>query len=97
MRWAKWLDRAENRIVKQDMVDGRIEVSTVFLGLDHRLSWDHDDDNPVLWETMVFGLPGHRNLDKRYTSKKDALDGHESRCRIIKGAIKLGMDFVQKK
>jgi hypothetical protein len=51
----------------------RLEVSTVFIVLDHRLS---GQGPPVLWETMTFGSSGKGNLSRRYTSRADAEQGH---------------------
>lgn len=49
--WAQWYaDANEQRRVARTPV-GDVEVSTVFLGVDH--SYD-DDGPPILWETMVF-------------------------------------------
>lgn len=84
LRFALWLEHA-NRRVGHDFVDD-YEVSTVFLGFDHGL-WL---DKPVLWETMIFyrgdkedpeGLAGVR---ERYTSMKDAVEGHEAAVKMVK-------------
>jgi len=54
MTWAKWFAAAgEKRVVAKTEV-GSMCVSTVFLGLDHRLG----EGPPLLFETMIFGLPG---------------------------------------
>jgi len=75
---AQWLeDNDHRRIVKRDEI-GDILVSTVFLGLDH--AWD--SDTPVLWETMIFGGE-HNQYQERYTSHKDALEGHELALTLI--------------
>lgn len=70
--WARWLETAENRVLKQEWIWG-CRVSTVFLGLDHNLS---PGGLPVLWETMVFGGPLDGAMD-RYCRREDALTGHE--------------------
>jgi hypothetical protein len=44
-------NNANQMIVKKEKV-GDVEVSTVFLGIDH--GW-FDKDHPILWETMTFG------------------------------------------
>lgn len=58
MEWAEFMENG-NRVVKKDKAcfnkSGGIdvvEVSTVFLGLDHSFG---DEVYPVLFETMVFG------------------------------------------
>ena len=48
-KWGGWMGRAD-RTVRKEAVGG-VEVSTVFLGLDH----SYDDEGPMLFETMVFG------------------------------------------
>jgi hypothetical protein len=49
-----------------------ILVSTVFLGLDH--GWG-DDEDPLLFETMVFGGPNDQDCI-RYTTWAEAERGH---------------------
>lgn len=58
IRWAEWMENSD-RCVALDVifpVDLRnrplLEVSTVFLGLDH--CW-MPGGTPLLWETMIFG------------------------------------------
>jgi hypothetical protein len=78
MEAAEWLDNNPNRkVVKQEHI-GDIFVSTVFLGLDH--AWN--SDIPVLWETMIFGGE-HDQYQDRYTSHKDALEGHKKALTLI--------------
>ena len=75
---ADWLEEgSDRRTVKRDEI-GDILVSTVFLGLDH--AWD--SNVPVLWETMIFGGE-HDQYQDRYTSHKDALEGHEKALTLI--------------
>ena len=63
------------RIVKQDNYWPWF-VSTVFLGIDHKMG---DENEPVLFETMVFragsGMSGIKQ--RRYTSYEDAQAGHQ--------------------
>ena len=80
---AKWMeDNPKRKIVKQEYIDD-IYVSTVFLGLDHSMYWD-EDKTPVLWETMIFGGKHDQSYQERYTSHKDALEGHEKAINFIK-------------
>jgi hypothetical protein len=64
IKWAKWFESAD-RIVKKTRLEvsisgllqkekklGFVEISTVFLGLDHNF---FGKGPPVLFETMVFG------------------------------------------
>jgi hypothetical protein len=70
-----------SRIVAVDTI-GDARVSTVFLGLDHNYSFEGP---PVLWETMIFGGE-HDSYQTRYTSKDDAVKGHEEALRLVRGS-----------
>jgi hypothetical protein len=70
LEWAIFLEDIEARRVDFDR-RGAVEISTVFLGLDHQ--WGAGP--PLLFETMVFGGP----LDgecQRYATFADAEAGH---------------------
>jgi hypothetical protein len=76
-QWSKWLrDNRSKRIVKQTTLDGRVLVSTVFLGLDH--NWESEGP-PRIFETMIFGGPWNE-YQRRYATKDEALVGHEDAC-----------------
>lgn len=60
-----------SRIVGKDFF-GKVEVSTVFLGLDY--SFHHEV--PLLFETMVFGGKLDRE-QRRYTTWEEAELGHK--------------------
>ncbi|NKB81206.1 MAG: hypothetical protein GKS05_04815 [Nitrospirales bacterium] len=49
MEFGKWIETADRVVSKTQVAD--IEVSTVFLGIDHQFF----DGPPLLFETMVFG------------------------------------------
>jgi hypothetical protein len=71
--WARWFGTA-NRVVKQTEVAKGVEVSTVFLGIDHNFSRSSGD--PVLFETLIFG--GARDQEcERYRTWDEAAQGHE--------------------
>ena len=75
-KWAAWMETA-NRVVEQTVVGNGVKVSTVFLGLDHSISYEEE---PILFETMIFG--GHRDGETyRYTTWEFAKFGHD---KIIK-------------
>lgn len=90
--WSKWLAAAtvEGRRHIGDDTVGPYRVSTVFLGLDH----SYGEGPPVLWETMIFGMPQKISgklyrkelFQKRYCSKAGALAGH---ARAVKYAESL--------
>lgn len=75
LTWGKMFETADRTVAVEMIGDWR--VSTVFLGLDHNFS---DTGPPILWETMVFGLPDDEEIMDRYTSKVDALKGHKRIC-----------------
>lgn len=70
LKWAQWFDGDDHRLVKQTKI-GRVSVSTVFLGIDH--GWDNEE--PILWETMVFGGI-HDQSQWRYSSREAAVLEH---------------------
>jgi hypothetical protein len=61
-------------------VQGDVSVSTVFLGLDHNFG---EGGAPLLFETMVFGLPGEDC--RRYSTWAEAEEGH---ARIVAQVFK---------
>jgi hypothetical protein len=85
--WAKWYASA-NRVIGNTKV-GPIEVSTVFLGLDH--GWH---DKPKFFETLVFGdrdrlvkIGSRKRLfrtvldwSRRYETWDEAEQGHKEAC-----------------
>lgn len=81
MTWANWYETAE-RVVKCDELPNQVRVSTVFLGIDHRFG---GEGPPILWETMIFGGDQDSYQD-RYTSREDALKGHEEALKLAKAA-----------
>lgn len=77
MKWATWLQYAnDQRRVARTEREG-VEISTVFLGLDHRFG----SGPPLLYETMVFGGEHNGKMD-RYATKEEALTGHERMVAI---------------
>lgn len=73
--WAHWIEiqGAEIRQIRYDEID-EIEVSTVFLGLDH--SHSMDPMRSLLFETMVFGGPDDGSQE-RYSTYEEAIQGHD--------------------
>jgi hypothetical protein len=59
---------------------GDVQISTVFLGLDHRLG----PGPPLLWETLVFGGPLNGEPD-RYSSRAAAEAGHLDMVARVRG------------
>ena len=79
LAWSQWFETShEERIVAKTYI-GDVEVSTVFLGLDHNFS-GHGE--PILWETMVFGGPLDEECD-RYRSLATAIRRHQHFVRRV--------------
>lgn len=81
LKWAAWFERASKdgtRVVKKTKV-GDVEVSTVFLGLDHRFG---RVGPPILFETMIFG--GKADEDCwRYETWEQAAAGHDEAVALV--------------
>lgn len=65
---------------------GDSRISTVFLFLDHGLSFgraESDDEHiPILFESMIFGGP-HEDYQRRYSTYDEALQGHNNLVRAL--------------
>lgn len=91
MTWARWLESAGTKRQVGENIVGDYTVSTVFLGLDHDFSgtgipvlWEtlvfENKETEIKVGTRM--RPIRKTLDvgdtfRRYTSKEDALKGHE--------------------
>lgn len=72
---AEWISqfRWNNRWHRVTYLRGQIRVSTIFLGLNHNFG----DGPPLLYETMVFrGADGGDDCE-RYSTRAEAIAGHE--------------------
>ena len=79
MTWAQWFETADRHVDRTKI--GDVEVSTVFLGLDHNIG----GDCPHWYETMVFG--GKYNGEQwRYTTWDEAVVGHNRAVAMVKDA-----------
>jgi len=72
LEWGRWFENISNRTVAKTTI-GRFLVSTVFLGLDHRVS---GESLPVLFETMVFE-ESESKYQKRCCTWDEAVKQHE--------------------
>ena len=71
LEWAKWFETGEHRRVRQTIISGKYNVSTVFLGLDHSYTGP-----PAIFETMVFGNNKFDQYLRRYATWEEAEQGH---------------------
>jgi hypothetical protein len=76
-KWARWF-QTENRHVVLDSLPNGVQVSTVFLGLDH--GYGHGD--PILFETMIFGGE-HNQYTERYSTYEQAEEGHKRAVELV--------------
>jgi hypothetical protein len=93
--WAKevWGDDNANRRVAFTVVAPGVEVSTVFLGLDHSFG----DGPPVLFETMVFDDYGGGDA-WRWSTWDEAVAGHEAAVSIFRAKLvkRMAVDILGK-
>ena len=86
--WGRWFEK-NDRFVAQTMVGKKVRVSTVFLGLDHchsRFLPGHENDPPLIFETMVFGGPMAGWMD-RYSTWAEAERGHTEIVAEVRKAV----------
>lgn len=69
--WGRWLEQADRQV--KLTIQGDVAISTVFLGLDHRLC---GEGPPILFETMAFGIPDFDDQE-RYSTWDEAVEGHD--------------------
>ena len=75
--WADFMEKKDRRVAFDSI--GEIDISTVFLGLDH--NWGEGE--PLLFETMIFG--GDRNEEQiRYHTWEEAKEGHKKIVKELK-------------
>ena len=80
----EWLqDHPEFKTVDRTRIGliNKINVSTVFLGLDHR---NLDDTDPVVFETMISGGE-YGGYQRRYTTWNRAQAGHRRAVTLARG------------
>jgi hypothetical protein len=79
LKWGHWFQNAKRHVGWTKIKRG-IYVSTVFLGIDY--AWD--EGQPVLWETMVFGLKGGDLQDRCGGSREQAEAMHNKMVERMK-------------
>jgi hypothetical protein len=77
-KWGAFFSNHDRRRVAKT-AQGEVEVSTVFLGLDHGFA---ASERPILFETLVFG--GEHDGDmNRYATWSEAEEGHKRMCSRV--------------
>ena len=80
-KWGEWIEKSGDRIIaksighilNKDISLDKVEISTVFLGIDHSFG---GPNGPILFETMVFGGPLDGNQE-RCATYHNAITMHE--------------------
>lgn len=88
--WAWLFAQPEYQIVRHWHRDEWL-VSTVWLGLDHGFGFE---ETPIIYETMVFRVPGFEDYERRYATEGDAVAGHDSIVSEVKRRYHLSDDDV---
>jgi hypothetical protein len=70
--WAQFFERGD-RIVQQETLSSGLWLSTVFLGIDHRVPFDGP---PLLFESMVFDPDGVSIDMERCSTWEEAEEQH---------------------
>lgn len=65
---------------------GRVDISTVFLVLNHDYGFNPDLP-PVLWETMVFNAPRGADVEHRYRTRGASELGHAEVVAMTRVAL----------
>lgn len=78
IQWGLWMESADRHVAQATI--GDVQVSTVFLGLDH--SFERDAE-PLVFETMIFGGEHDGYMD-RYSTWLEAEEGHQRALAMVK-------------
>jgi hypothetical protein len=87
LEWGEQLEDMRNNHTKHvadETIDGK-RISTVWLGLDHK--WC-DEGSPLIYETMVFDDNRQEMYCTRYSTWKQAEDGHAKAVQWVKDGCK---------
>jgi len=76
--WAEWFESAD-RLVAREALSADVEVSTVFIALDHSFG----RGPPLVFETMIFGGPLDGYTD-RYSTWNQAEAGHRRAVAMMR-------------
>jgi hypothetical protein len=79
--WGQLFDREKRKVAFTKVHE--VEVSTVFLGLDH----NYEDGPPILFETMIFGGE-HGEYQERCATWDEAITMHKKALALVRESIK---------
>ena len=80
-QWSMWFETFDTRRVDLTEIDG-VRISTVFLGLDHRMIGD--EDRPLVFETMIFDGE-HDGYYERCCTWDEAVEEHQKAVELVRG------------
>jgi hypothetical protein len=81
-KWADWFETTDRCLAHTEV--GPAQISTVFLGIDHRLL---GDGPPILWETLIYWPNSDMHGDmQRYVTRDEALAGHALTVELVRRA-----------
>lgn len=86
MQWSRLLNTNYQRVAFESLIDLAhpditYDVSTVWLGLDHRFT---GEGPPIIFETMIFGPGPLDETTRRYATEQQALEGHQQMVDIAR-------------
>lgn len=84
MEWARAFEDTASRIVAKTFIGKGIEVSTVFLGLEHG---QNSRGEPLVFETMIFNNNADESYCERYASWGEAEQGHKKAVALARLAL----------
>lgn len=87
--WRYYIENPERKRVAWTELEG-VRVSTVLLVLDHNYGLPGP---PLIFETMIFGLEELEGEQWRYSTKEEALEGHERAVELVRLELALGVDI----
>jgi hypothetical protein len=76
LTWANSFERLHRHVAQSKRDD--ITVSTVFLGLNHSFG----GEEPMLFETMIFGMADDKEYQTRCSTWEKAEEMHAKACKI---------------
>lgn len=87
--WTQALLTVDRRVDKTEI--GGMEVSTIFMGLDHNF---HADGPPILFETMIFGDLEVTGEQWRCSTWMQAQAMHQKACDLVRSRMAVTQSFV---
>lgn len=101
--WKEFMERTMEtgrRVVNQNTIDGKL-VSTVFLGLNHVfVELNHKDflnHSPSIFETMILSIDGREIYCQRYSTWKEAEEGHKKAAEWAKNYAEENSKDIEQK